>query len=85
MPIGALAPGELGLGSAMVSLPQSDVSRIDQVHVDIYAEAHAPLSVEPVRLSIEGRDVIPMAASGTLLRGETEEVRPVCQLLAEVR
>lgn len=74
LPIGALAPGELGLGSAMVSLPQSDVSRIDQVHVDIYAEAHAPLSVEPVRLSIEGRDVIPMAASGTLLRGETDAV-----------
>ncbi|MFT5684731.1 MAG: carboxyl-terminal processing protease [Myxococcota bacterium] len=68
LPIGALAPGEVGLGSAMVTLPMSTVSRVDQVHVDVYADAHPPVASDSVRLSIEARTATPMAASGALIR-----------------
>jgi len=72
LPIGALEPGALGLGSAMITLPMSDVSRVDQVHVDVYADAHSPVAAESVRLQIEGRSSIPMAASGALSRADAE-------------
>jgi C-terminal peptidase prc len=68
LPVGLLMPGEVGLGSAMVTLPMSDVSRVDQVHVDVYADARPPVAVEPVRLSIQGHPPPPLAATGALVR-----------------
>ncbi|MFT4979262.1 MAG: hypothetical protein ACI8S6_005172 [Myxococcota bacterium] len=68
LPIGHLAPGEAGLGSAMVTLPAGSPSRVDLVTPSVYADLAQPLVLEPVSLGIDGRPPMPMSA--------TAEVRP---------
>jgi len=53
-----------------------------QVRISVGCSAGVPLPPQPAE-GLPPREVAPLEAA--LLRGETEEVRPVCQLLAEVR